>query len=224
MAEENAQRVSDQDQSMDNILSDIKAVITSEDEGDDVLELTEKVDEEVPRETASQANKDAQVANSNELPELSNPEVTSDSKQDPVVDKVTEIMNSSGEDMKENITEMQNRADAQSTERKSEGDILNAIDQAAGVKDSADSSIGGANDKLLNDQVIESSRESIKSLIKMTERSNVDSLRLRSGNTVEDIIIEMVKPQIGSWLNDNLPEIVRSVVEKEVKKLVPKDE
>jgi cell pole-organizing protein PopZ len=65
---------------------------------------------------------------------------------------------------------------------------------------------------------------SLKSLIKTVERKNQDGLSFRNGLLVEDLIKELIKPQISSWLDSNLPGIVKSVVEKEVRKLIPKED
>lgn len=42
---------------------------------------------------------------------------------------------------------------------------------------------------------------------------------LRSGQTVEDMVMDMLKPMLKSWLDTNLPTIVERIVEREVKKL-----
>lgn len=41
----------------------------------------------------------------------------------------------------------------------------------------------------------------------------------RSGNTVEDLAMEALRPMLQDWLNNNLPGIVERLVEREVKKL-----
>ncbi|BFD46573.1 MAG: PopZ family protein [Rickettsia endosymbiont of Sergentomyia squamirostris] len=41
--------------------------------------------------------------------------------------------------------------------------------------------------------------------------------------TLEDIIIEMLRPQLSQWLNTNLPLLVKQLVEKEIQKLIPND-
>lgn len=45
------------------------------------------------------------------------------------------------------------------------------------------------------------------------------SAPLRSGNTVEDLVMESLKPMLKSWLDANLPTIVERIVEREVRKL-----
>ena len=44
-------------------------------------------------------------------------------------------------------------------------------------------------------------------------------LRIRSGDTVESLVAEMLKPMMKAWLDANLPAIVEHIVEREVKKL-----
>lgn len=41
----------------------------------------------------------------------------------------------------------------------------------------------------------------------------------RSGNTVEDLVIEALKPMLKDWLDGNLPRIVEALVKKEISKL-----
>ena len=53
--------------------------------------------------------------------------------------------------------------------------------------------------------------------------ASVESVPLRSGNTVEDLVVESIRPMLSDWLNKNLPTIVKEAVEKEIRKLVPRD-
>jgi len=39
------------------------------------------------------------------------------------------------------------------------------------------------------------------------------------GNTLEDIVVQMLKPMIKEWLNENLPSIVQETVEEEVQRV-----
>jgi len=62
----------------------------------------------------------------------------------------------------------------------------------------------------------------LKESAKSKKESN--SLRFESGNTVENLIAELIKPQLSEWLDEHLANIVKEVVEKEVKKLLPSDD
>lgn len=44
------------------------------------------------------------------------------------------------------------------------------------------------------------------------------------GKTLEDLIIEMIRPQLSQWLDKNLPLLVKQLVEKEIQKLLPNDQ
>ncbi len=80
------------------------------------------------------------------------------------------------------------------------------------------------NDALIDNKVAQESREALKHIIRLAERNEIDSLPLKNGNKVEDIIIDLLKPQLSDWLNKNLPGIVNNIVQKEIKKLIPQDE
>lgn len=41
----------------------------------------------------------------------------------------------------------------------------------------------------------------------------------RSGSTVEDLVIEALKPMLKEWLDGNLPSMVKALVEKEIRRL-----
>lgn len=47
----------------------------------------------------------------------------------------------------------------------------------------------------------------------------VPSAQFRSGTTVEDLVMEMLRPMMKEWLDKNLPAIVERIVEREVRKL-----
>jgi len=44
---------------------------------------------------------------------------------------------------------------------------------------------------------------------------------LRSGITVEDLVVEALRPMLKEWLDGNLPALVRSLVEREIRRLHP---
>lgn len=41
----------------------------------------------------------------------------------------------------------------------------------------------------------------------------------RSGTTVEDLVVESLRPMLKEWLDDHLPALVRNLVEKEIRRL-----
>lgn len=42
--------------------------------------------------------------------------------------------------------------------------------------------------------------------------------------TVEGLVIDLLKPQLKIWLDNNLPILVKNIVEQEIKKLIPDGE
>ncbi len=47
---------------------------------------------------------------------------------------------------------------------------------------------------------------------------------LNNGRSVEELVKEILRPELTKWLNDNLPAIVKQLVDKEIKKIIPKNE
>lgn len=47
----------------------------------------------------------------------------------------------------------------------------------------------------------------------------VESPSFRSGNTVEDLMLEAMRPMLKAWLDANLPQIVEHLVEKEIRRI-----
>ena len=46
------------------------------------------------------------------------------------------------------------------------------------------------------------------------------SIQFRSGVTVEDLVVESLKPMLKEWLDSNLPQLVEKLVEREIKRIV----
>lgn len=78
----------------------------------------------------------------------------------------------------------------------------------------------------ISEKTVKETAESFKQFIKTVEKEKCpqDNLGFRNGTLVEDLVKELLKPQITSWLDANLSSIVKTVVEKEVRKLIPKDD
>jgi cell pole-organizing protein PopZ len=75
--------------------------------------------------------------------------------------------------------------------------------------------------QLVSNEVASATLGAIKTLVQATTRPADQSLKFRSGVTVEELVIEAIKPQLAKWLDDHLPTIVKNLVEKEIKRLIP---
>lgn len=73
-------------------------------------------------------------------------------------------------------------------------------------------------DSLLSDESASAASAALKSLPSKPVSSG-GGLGFRSGTTVEDLVVEAMKPMLKEWLDTNLPELVERLVEKEIKKL-----
>ena len=77
---------------------------------------------------------------------------------------------------------------------------------------------------LISEETANEASGAMKDLINKSAKQHSDGLGFRSGITVEDIVIETMKPYLTKWLDENLPGIVKHLVQKEIQKLVPRDE
>lgn len=82
-------------------------------------------------------------------------------------------------------------------------------------------SVGGRKEHLVSDDSAKQTTAALKDLMNNIPKPKVESVGLRTGSTVEDLVVESLKPMLTKWLDANLPLIVRELVQKEIEKLVP---
>ncbi len=82
------------------------------------------------------------------------------------------------------------------------------------------------NEKLISENTAEKTSALLQELkTKSAKNKNqASTLLFDSGETVEDMVRELIKPYLSTWLDQNLPLIVKNIVEKEVKKLIPSED
>ena len=95
-----------------------------------------------------------------------------------------------------------------------------AIPRPDPVKPSAAATQGG----LVSDDTLVSSAASLRSLDRVSDNAAarhdpVASMPLRSGITVEDLVIEALRPMLRSWLDANLPQLVERLVDREIRRI-----
>jgi uncharacterized protein len=112
-------------------------------------------------------------------------------------------------------------------------DVLGAIDAHfaspptfAPVADHSNEDILASIDSLLDKQTVKASTDALQSLKKLgTDPHPVPPtsaglpLHFRSGATLEDLVLEALKPELRHWLNSNLPAMVERLVSAEIKKI-----
>jgi cell pole-organizing protein PopZ len=77
--------------------------------------------------------------------------------------------------------------------------------------------------RLVSETTAAASQAILKEMIASVPRQRIDSLEFRSGTTLENLVIETMRPFLADWLEKNLPTIVKQLVEKEIKHLIPRD-
>ncbi len=77
--------------------------------------------------------------------------------------------------------------------------------------------------KLVSETTAETISE-ILSQLKQNVSNKNEHFKINSQVTIEEIVSELLKPQLKDWLDKNLPEIVKTIVEKEVKKLMASED
>jgi cell pole-organizing protein PopZ len=79
-------------------------------------------------------------------------------------------------------------------------------------------------DNLLDENTASESKDALRDIVKMANKPNVNSVKFRSGTSIEDIVSEIMRPMLQEWLNDNLAELVKKTVEREIRRLVPQED
>ncbi len=78
-------------------------------------------------------------------------------------------------------------------------------------------------EKILSEDIAAKSSKAIQSLLNNIPRPDISSPAFRSAVTLEDIVHETMKPLLKEWLDQNLETIVRDIVEREIKKIMPRE-
>jgi cell pole-organizing protein PopZ len=194
--------VATEDQSMEEILQSIRRIIAEEGDdatpqaaGSDILELTNVVSED-----GSVVNIEAQEAPKEEI-----------NIDDIMFDAVpaAEPEPESTEDVLKNIDDMIGVTDKQTAPEPEFSSNFSSTPEPLDI------------DSLLSTEAAMAASNAFKSLKRpQTEILPAsDSLAFRSGTTVEDLMLESLRPMLKSWLDTNLPAMVERIVEREVKKL-----
>ena len=78
--------------------------------------------------------------------------------------------------------------------------------------------------RLLEEKAAEETSLALRELVHSIPRRKHESPGLRADTTLEALVIETIKPYLAEWLNENLADIVKQLVSKEIKKLLPDDD
>ncbi|MBA8666889.1 DUF2497 domain-containing protein [Holosporaceae bacterium 'Namur'] len=197
---------------IDEALQDIrKAMISETNVSSDILELTEIVED----------------GNSGKVTEKAPPSTKKNVAQ--LNEAVTNNLSESSEDILKKIDNSVAAKKLRTSPSKlnREENVQTNQTQPNDVEEQSfndEQNISPSNKLFIAEEVAKESQDLLRSFIKATTKNHDENINFRSGVTLEDLVIELLKPELSEWLNRNLPNIVKSIVEKEVKKLIPQDE
>lgn len=145
---------------------------------------------------------------------------TSSAKGSDVLE-LTDVVNDDGSvvNLKSQKNESNDMAFMPPVDKPAGSDVLTSIDTVLSNRKSE------TVDGLLSNEALNASANALRSLTGVSRDSDrtaaapVTSPVFRSGNTVEDLVMESLRPMLKSWLDSNLPNIVERVVEREVRKI-----
>lgn len=163
--------------------------------GSDVLELTDIMEEVVEEETAAEepAAEEAPAEALDVLAEIDDALESETPVEEPAVEEPAPAA-------PEPEPEPQPAAE--------ETAPLPAMEEAVAPEDSS---------TLLSDDAATASAASLKKVLD-THKTTIPGFR--SGTTLEDLVLESMKPMLKEWLDANLPSMVERIVEREIRKLV----
>lgn len=230
----------DSDQSMEDILQSIKRIIADEGEatppaasaGSDVLELTDLLAEDVAVPSVSAPAAEATAVESEPapvVPSISLDEIMAASPEptpSPVVPTpapaVEPVMAAPAPSpvvpTPAPAVEPVMAAPVPATKPGHESVSAHAVVPEHGAVAPAHAA-GAAG--LMSDDALASSIAALNALSQASkpDYTTAQSPVFRSGATVEDLVIEALRPMVKDWLDSNLPSLVRQMVEKEIRRI-----
>lgn len=192
--------VKQKDQSMEEILQSIKRIIAEE---SDDSEATNTEDNNI---------KGSEVLEIEDVDTKKAPPTESGQSESAAEDEVLELTEAVDDETESSAASdgkaMDNKPDDKSEAASSDRDVLANIDN------------------LLSDDAAKATSAALKNLTDMKKTATQESakpktpsMQFRSGTTVEDLVLEALRPMLKEWLDQNLPGMVEEMVEKEIKKL-----
>ncbi len=170
-----------------------------EDSGDDVLDLIEKVDDPVDSKDEDGKPSPVEEPQAELEPEAESEDAASAGEEEVVLEDAGEEAPS--DEQPEQPEPDEEPAEAEPASPGDEESIISAAAAAAASGTFAE--LAKAMDR---------------------EPETVGNLALGSGNSLDDLVKEMVRPMLKEWLDQNLPALVKHLVRKEIQRMVNRAE
>ncbi len=202
---------------------------STEDEEDDVLELTDIIED---GEAMSETSVNTPEENGSEglLGDIDNmleaddgvaQEAETSAEAMPEPEAAVEV---SAEEAEEPATLDEPAQDIQQEAAVEEDEIIESAEpQPQPEEAKAEQVESHPSDRLLSETAAATSQAVLKEMMNALPRQKVNSPATRGGTTLEDLVIEAIRPYLSEWMDKNLATIVKQLVEKEIKHLIPRD-
>lgn len=105
------------------------------------------------------------------------------------------------------------------------GDNEEVLELTNEVKDNGPSSAQGVfgdrrqQERLINDQKLDSMRQSLSALVAMEGASASPPKKTTSDTSLEDLTRDLMRPMLKEWLDQNLPKLVEEMVAREIQRI-----
>lgn len=206
---------------MEEILESIKRIIadeeTPQDPGDDILELTEIVEEEPAAEAGAAADILDDIDASLEASPETEPAPAAEAETAPEAETPA---TASADDIDALFADAAPAATAPEPAPAAEPETIAA---AAEPEQAAPATPVPTAERLIDDVTEQAARSALGKLRQAEQpqapAAPIASPAFRNGDTVEDLVLETLRPMVKEWLDRNLPEIVERLVEREIKRL-----
>ena len=187
---------------------------------EELLELSDKDIVENQPETSQEVAQDDAISPTEEPPAESEPPVSDilnsiDEEQQEETQATESASNEFEDETDVNVSTNNNATDATNTTDNSDSDDNH--DRNNNIASNAPNISPG----LINDDVKNASKSALDNFVKSIPRPQVEDMHFRGGTSLENLVIEAIKPMMANWLNENLPIIVEEVVRKEIRKILP---
>jgi len=218
------------DPSMDEILQSIKRIISEESDGvgkqeDDILELTDMVHDDGSVVSLIGGEGSENFHSAGEVEGVDAFNSSAESEPDPVQEAFP--IPSENKDLLDDIDDSiaaSAKVEEQSVQPNEpepyEEPVVNVAPQGGESKAPSEPDVISA---LVSDVVAVSAMDKINQFAERVDAvhavGGTDPLKFRAGTTVEDLVVEAIKPMLSSWLDLNLNQIVESVIERELRRI-----
>ncbi len=222
-----------EDQSMEEILQSIRRIITEDDAEDsddnnlssksslapigvsdsDEIEIVDGLEDEPLNTEFDDIGTDEEDDQESDILELT--EIIGDNLDTEDYDSdVNELDNNHDTMAKTESAELTNSdVEALIKNKSDDTDVLQNIDGVLGVKSDSESLLSNSTAKATS-ALLNKVRKTTQ-----TETQSHTGISTRGGITVEDLMIEAMRPMLKTWLDENLPSLVERIVQKEIQKL-----